>query len=71
MSSRPIWSIEQVPDSQGYTEKPCIEKPQNETKLLLLGMEDFDTGLLRVGLAVLDQAGLELSDIFLSLPPEG
>jgi hypothetical protein len=30
LSSRPAWSTERVQDSQGYTEKPCLEK-QNKT----------------------------------------
>ena len=33
LSLRPIWSTEQVQDSQGYIEKPCLQKP-NQTKIL-------------------------------------
>jgi hypothetical protein len=29
LSSRPAWSIE-FQDSQGYTEKPCLEKPKKQ-----------------------------------------
>jgi hypothetical protein len=31
LSSRPVWSTSEFQDSQGYTEKPCLEK-QNKTK---------------------------------------
>jgi hypothetical protein len=30
LSSRPAWSTERVQDSQGYTEKPCLETKQNK-----------------------------------------
>jgi hypothetical protein len=26
---RPAWSKSEFQDSQGYTEKPCLEKPKN------------------------------------------
>jgi hypothetical protein len=33
LSSRPAWSKSECQDSQGYTEKPCLEKTkQNKTK---------------------------------------
>ena len=33
LSLRPVWSTKWVQDSQGYTEKPCLEKPKpNQTK---------------------------------------
>jgi hypothetical protein len=32
LSSRPAWSKSEFQDSQGYTEKPCLEKP-NQTNL--------------------------------------
>jgi hypothetical protein len=31
LSSRPAWSIE-FQDSQGYTEKPCLEKQKTKNK---------------------------------------
>jgi hypothetical protein len=31
LSSRPAWSTE-FQDSQGYTEKPCVEKPKTNTQ---------------------------------------
>jgi hypothetical protein len=31
LSSRPAWSTE-FQDSQGYTEKPCLEKQTNKNK---------------------------------------
>jgi hypothetical protein len=30
LSSRPAWSTKWVPDSQGYTEKPCLKKQTNK-----------------------------------------
>ena len=30
MSWRQVWSTELVPDSQGYIEKPCLEKQTNK-----------------------------------------
>ena len=30
LSSRPAWSTEWFQDSQGYTEKPCLEKQTNK-----------------------------------------
>jgi hypothetical protein len=35
LSSRPAWSTE-FQDSQGYTEKPCLEKNQKKKKFFLL-----------------------------------
>jgi hypothetical protein len=32
LSLRPAWSINEFQDSQGYTEKPCLEKPKKEKK---------------------------------------
>ena len=32
LGSRPAWSTEQGQDSQGYTEKPCLEKKLNKIK---------------------------------------
>jgi hypothetical protein len=29
---RPPWSIQQVTEQSGYTEKPCLEKNQKTTK---------------------------------------
>jgi hypothetical protein len=30
LSSRPAWSTKWVQDNQGYTEKPCLEKPKEK-----------------------------------------
>jgi hypothetical protein len=30
LSLRPAWSTEQFPDSQGYTEKPCLKKKKKK-----------------------------------------
>ena len=30
LSSRPAWSQSEFQDSQGYTEKPCLEKQQQQ-----------------------------------------
>jgi hypothetical protein len=32
LSSRPVWSTDEFQDSQGYTEKPCLEKPRKKKK---------------------------------------
>jgi hypothetical protein len=32
LSLRPAWSTKRVQDSQGYTEKPCLEKQKNKNK---------------------------------------
>jgi hypothetical protein len=32
LSSRPAWSTNEFQDSQGYTEKPCLEKQQQQQK---------------------------------------
>jgi hypothetical protein len=32
MSLRPAWSQSEFQDSQGYTEKPCLEKKENQKK---------------------------------------
>ena len=32
LSLRPAWSTEWVPDSQGYTEKPCLGKKKAKNK---------------------------------------
>jgi hypothetical protein len=32
LSSRPAWSQSEFQDSQGYTEKPCLEKKINKNK---------------------------------------
>jgi hypothetical protein len=32
LSSRPAWSTSEFQDSQGYTEKPCLEKPKKNQK---------------------------------------
>ena len=32
LNSRPVWSIEQVPGSQHYTERPYLKKPTKKTK---------------------------------------
>jgi hypothetical protein len=32
LSSRPAWSQSEFQDSQGYTEKPCLEKQQQQKK---------------------------------------
>jgi hypothetical protein len=32
LSSRPAWTTNEFHDSQGYTEKPCIEKPKTKTQ---------------------------------------
>ena len=31
LSSRPAWSTNEFQDSQGYTEKPCLEKTNKQT----------------------------------------
>jgi hypothetical protein len=37
MSSRPAWSTKWVPDSQGYTEKPCFRKKRKkETNIFIV-----------------------------------
>jgi hypothetical protein len=33
LSLRPAWSTE-FQDSQGYTEKPCLEKPKRKKKMV-------------------------------------
>jgi hypothetical protein len=30
LSLRPAWSTSEFQDSQGYTEKPCLEKPKKK-----------------------------------------
>jgi hypothetical protein len=30
LSLRPAWSIDEFQDSQGYTEKPCLEKAKQQ-----------------------------------------
>jgi hypothetical protein len=32
LRSRPAWSTSEYQDSQGYTEKPCLEKPKKKKK---------------------------------------
>jgi hypothetical protein len=32
LSSRPAWSTTEFQDSQGYKEKPCLEKPKKKKK---------------------------------------
>jgi hypothetical protein len=39
LSSRPAWSTKCVPGhSQGYTEKPCLEKPKKKKKKKKTGL---------------------------------
>jgi hypothetical protein len=35
VSSKPAWSTKQVQDSQGWTEKPCLEKHDKEKNKML------------------------------------
>jgi hypothetical protein len=32
LSSRPVWIQSEFQDSQGYTEKPCLEKSEKKNK---------------------------------------
>jgi hypothetical protein len=32
LSSKPVWSTSEFQDSQGYTEKPCLEKQEKNKK---------------------------------------
>jgi hypothetical protein len=46
LSSRPAWSTSEFQDSQGYTEKPCLEKPKKKKKKKKRERERMKTAMI-------------------------
>jgi hypothetical protein len=67
LSSKPDWSTSEFQDSQGYTEKPCLENKQTNKQKICLFVSPLQVRVSLCnspgysGTCFVDQAGLELT----------